>query len=86
MAHLFSAGMQPHPPQLPTDDANRPAPKSMKKGLLFLFVIIAVTAALIAFMLPDKQVEASRAPGSPQPTTQQVQRAQTEAFKSLATK
>jgi hypothetical protein len=68
--------MQAHPPQLPTDDANRPVPKRLKKGMLFLLVGIAVVATLIAFMVPKKQVEASQVPVSPQSTTSRVQQAQ----------
>jgi hypothetical protein len=69
--------MQPHPPQLPTDAPASPAPKNLKKGTLLLLGVVAIIAALIAFMLPKKQVEASKSPASTQPAgpraTQQVQ-------------
>jgi hypothetical protein len=68
------------------DDASRPIPKKLKKGMLFLFVVIAAVAAIIAFMLPKKQVEASQSPISPTSAAPQVQRAQADAFKSPATK
>ena len=52
--------MQPHPPQLPTQDPRSPAPKNLKRGALFLLAAIVVVAALIAFLVPKKHVE----PGS----------------------
>lgn len=78
--------MQPHPPQLPTDDAARPVPKNLKKGMLMLFFVVVVLAALAAYLLPKKQVEASRAPTSTQQGPPSVQHAQTDAFKSPATR
>ena len=78
--------MQPHPPQLPTDDATRPVPKRLKMGMLMLFLVVVAAAALIAFILPKKQVEASRVPVSSPSTSPQVQRAQADAYKSPATK
>lgn len=75
--------MQPHPRQLPTDAPAFPAPKSLKKGALLLLGVVALLAALIAFMLPEKQVEASKSGTSTQPaasrTTQQVQ---SDAYKT----
>jgi hypothetical protein len=69
--------MRPHPPQLPTDESTSPAPKNLKKGALLLLGVVALVAALVAFLLPEKQVEASRSATSAQPamskTTQQVQ-------------
>lgn len=74
--------MQPHSPQLPTDHPTAPAPKSLKKGALYLVIVVAVVAVLIAFLLPKKQAEASQtpttstlptasgAPGGPQRRTQ----------------
>lgn len=78
--------MQPHPPQLPTDDATRPVPKRLKKGMLLLFLIVVAVAALIAFLLPREQVEASRVPVSSPPTSPQVQRAQADAYKNPASR
>lgn len=47
--------MQPHPPQLPTDAPASPAPKNLKKGAWLLLLIVCGVAALIAFLLPQKQ-------------------------------
>jgi len=75
--------MQPHPPQLPTDAPASPAPKNLKKGALLLLGVVALLAALIAFVLPEKQVEASKSGTSTQPaasrTTQQVK---SDAYKT----
>jgi hypothetical protein len=69
--------MQPHPPQLPTDAPTSPAPKNLKKGALLLLGVVAMLAALLAFLRPEKQVEASKSATSTQPAaptpTQQVQ-------------
>lgn len=62
--------MQPHAPQLPTDAPASLAPKKLKKGALLLLVVVAVVAALIAFVLPKKQVEGRNAPTSTQHRTE----------------
>jgi hypothetical protein len=74
--------MQPHPPQLPTDAPDSPAPKRLNKGLLAIFLVVVVLVALVAFLLPKKQVESNKAAiptGQPAPA---VQRAQADAYKS----
>ena len=54
--------MQPHPPQLPTQDPKAPVPRNLKRGALFVFVAIVLVAGLIAFLLPKKLVEGRNAP------------------------
>lgn len=59
--------MQPHPPQLPMNDAATTAgPTNWKKGALVLFAVVAIIAALAALLLPKKQVEGRNAPTSTQ--------------------
>ena len=58
--------MQPHPPQLPVDDATRPAPKNLKKSALILLLVLAIGAALLALLLPKKQVEVRNVPPATQ--------------------
>lgn len=75
--------MQPQPPQLPTDIPAAPAPKNLKKGALLLLVVVAIIAALVAFMLPEKQVEASKSATSTQPAASRTtQQAQANAYKA----
>ena len=61
--------MQPHPTQLPRDDAQRPQSKDLKKGALWLLLLLVAVVALIAFLLPQRQVEGRNAP---LPTQHQV--------------
>ena len=77
--------MQPHPPQLPTDAPTSPAPKSLKKGALLLFAIVAIGVALLAFMLPEKQVQTTQK-STRQEVARPVQQAQSDAFKTPASK
>jgi hypothetical protein len=77
--------MQPHPPQLPTDAPTSPAPKNLKKGALLLFIVVAIGAAIIALMLPKKQVQATQTP-TQQEASRPVQQAQSNAFKTPASK
>jgi hypothetical protein len=49
--------MQPHPPQLPHEDAQRPVPVNLKKGALWFLLALVVVAALLAFWLPTKQAK-----------------------------
>jgi hypothetical protein len=75
--------MQPHPPQLPTDAPTSPAPKNLKKGALILAVAVAIVAALIALVLPEKQIEANKAPKPAQQSASgRVQQAQSDAYKA----
>lgn len=62
--------MQPSSPQLPRDDAQRPAPKNLKKGALWFLLALLVAAALIAFMLPKKQAKDSDTLPPPEHRTQ----------------
>ncbi len=81
-AHLAVSCMQPHPPQLPTDAPASPAPKSLHRGVLLVVLVVAVLLALVAFLLPKKQVESNKAAvptAQPQP---RVQQAQADAYKS----
>jgi hypothetical protein len=78
--------MQPHPPQLPTDDASRPVPKRLRKGMLLFLLAIAVAAALIAYAFPRMQGKAAQGPASAQPATPRAQQAQADAYKSPAAK
>lgn len=74
--------MQPHPPQLPTDAPTSLAPKKLKKGALLLLLAVAVLAALIAFLLPKKQVEASQTPtSSAVPATPRAVQQHAQAYK-----
>jgi len=75
--------MQPHPPQLPTDAPTSPAPKNLKKGALVLFIVVAIGAAIIAFVLPKKQVQANHIP-TQQQAPRPVQQAQSNAYKTPA--
>jgi len=75
--------MQPHPPQLPTDALTSPAPSRLKRGALVLFIVVAVVAAIIAFVLPKKQVEANHVP-TQQQASGPVQQAQAGAYKAPA--
>jgi uncharacterized protein HemX len=77
--------MQPHPPQLPTDAPTSPAPKNLKKGALLLFIVVAIGAAIIAFMLPEKQVQATQY-STQQEASRPIQQAQSNAFKTPASK
>jgi len=74
--------MQPHPPQLPTDAPASPAPKNLKKGAWLLLLVVIVLAVVVAFLLPKKQVEGSRAPSATEHPQPKVQRAQADAYKS----
>lgn len=75
--------MQPHPPQLPTDAPTSPAPKNLKKGALMLLLVVAVVAALVAFLLPKKQGDANKVPTpTQQPSSSSAQRAQVGAYKN----
>jgi hypothetical protein len=74
--------MQPHPPQLPTDDATRPEPKSLKRGALWLLLAVVAVIALVALLLPKKQVEATKAAAPTQQGTPGLQRAQSDAYKA----
>ncbi|TDN40235.1 hypothetical protein A8B98_15255 [Hymenobacter sp. UV11] len=53
--------MQPHSPQLPTDDSATPTAKHWKKPTLYVLLVAAVLAALVAFLMPKKQVEGRNA-------------------------
>lgn len=75
--------MQPHPPQLPTDALTSPAPSRLKRGALVLFIVVAVVAAVIAFVLPKKQAEANHIP-TRQQASGPVQQAQAGAYKAPA--
>ncbi len=44
------------------DAATTAGPTNWKKGALSLFVLVALLAALIAFLLPKKHVEGRNAP------------------------
>jgi hypothetical protein len=79
--HLLVVFMQPHPPQLPTDAPTSPAPKNLKKGALLLFIVVAIVAAVIAFVLPEKQVEANQT-STQQGTSGHMQQVQSDAYKS----
>lgn len=81
--HLVTLYMQPHPPQLPTDAPTSPAPKNLKKGALVLFIVVAIGAAIIAFVLPEKQMQATP---TPQEAPRPMQQAQSDAFKTPASK
>jgi hypothetical protein len=82
VVHLFITHMQPHPPQLPTDAPASPAPKNLKKGVLLLLGVVAIIAALIAFLLPEKQVEATKSATSTQPAASRAtQQVQSDAYK-----
>ncbi len=54
--------MEPHPPQLPTDDAGTPAASNWKRGPLLLLLGLASLAILLAYLMPKKQVEGQNAP------------------------
>lgn len=54
--------MQPHPPQLPTDGVATASTKHWHKPVLWLVLVAAVLAVVIAFVLPKKQVESRNAP------------------------
>lgn len=54
--------MQPHPPQLPTDNVAASAPKNWLKPVLWLVLAVAAAALLAALLLPKKQVEGRNAP------------------------
>jgi hypothetical protein len=54
--------MQPHPPQLPTDGVAVSSPKRWQKPVLWFVVVVALLAALIAFILPKKLVQGQNAP------------------------
>jgi uncharacterized protein HemX len=73
--------MQPHPPQLPTDAPTSPAPKNLKKGALLLFIVVAIGAAVLALVLPKKQVQATQS-STQQEVSMPVQQAQSNAFKT----
>ena len=87
VAHLLLSYMQPHPPQLPTDAPTAPVPKNLKKGALRLFIVLVVVAAIVALLLPKKQVGASQTATPAQPgMPKQAQQAQTDAYKTPAGK
>lgn len=73
--------MQPHPPQLPTDAPASPAPKNLKKGALLLLVLVGIVAALIAWLLPKKQVDAQKAAVPTEQRSPRQQQTQSDAFK-----
>jgi hypothetical protein len=77
--------MQPHPPQLPTDAPASPAPKNLKKGALLLFIVVAIGAAIIALVLPKKQVQANHVP-TQQGASKPMQQVQSDAYKAPSTK
>ncbi|RZK28906.1 MAG: hypothetical protein EOO63_10205 [Hymenobacter sp.] len=55
--------MQPHPPQLPMNDAAMTAgPTNWKRPALLLLAFVAVVLAVIALVLPKKQVSSRNAP------------------------
>jgi hypothetical protein len=54
--------MQPHPPQLPTDSVADASSKHWRKPVLWIVLVVAVLGALIAIVLPKKQVEGQNAP------------------------
>lgn len=58
--------MQPHPPQLPTDGVAVASTRHWLKPVLWLVVAVAVLAAVIAFVLPKKQVESRNVPSPTQ--------------------
>jgi hypothetical protein len=62
--------MQPHPPQLPTDSVADASTKHWHKPVLWLVLVVALLAAVIAFMLPKKQVESRNAPAPTEYRTQ----------------
>lgn len=72
--------------QLPTDAPDSPAPKNLKRNALLLLLAVAIVAALVAWLLPRKQVEASRQPPTTSQGTPSAQRAQTDAYKAPATR
>lgn len=77
--------MQPHPPQLPTDASTSPAPKNLKKGALLLFIVVAIGAAIIAFVMPEKQAQTDHAP-TQQGASRPMQQAQADAYKAPTSK
>lgn len=83
--HLVTLCMQPHPPQLPTDAPTSPAPKNLKKGALLLFIVVAIGAAIVAFVLPKKQIQANHVP-TQQGTSRPLQQAQSNAYKTPSNK
>jgi hypothetical protein len=55
--------VQPHPPQLPMNDAAHTAgPTNWKRPALLLLGVVAVLLALTALLLPKKQVTGRNAP------------------------
>jgi hypothetical protein len=54
--------MQPSSPLSSPDGLTSPAPKNLKKGALFLFVVVVVLAAIVALLMPKKQVAGQNAP------------------------
>lgn len=76
--------MQPHPPQLPTDAPTSPAPRGLRKGVVILLGIVVVLAALVAFLLPKKQVEGNKAAVPTEQPRPKEQRAQVGAYKNPA--
>lgn len=65
-------------PTLPT--------KGRSKGLWLLFVVIVVLAALVAFLLPKKKVESTKAAIPTAQPGPSIQRAQADAYKSPASR
>ncbi|MGI4738100.1 MAG: hypothetical protein ACRYG7_23270 [Janthinobacterium lividum] len=62
--------MQPHPPQLPTDSSSTPAAKHWKKPALYVLLVAAVVFALVALLMPKKQVDGRQAsPTTDHPAT-----------------
>ncbi len=62
------------PSQLPTDDAERPAPRNLKAGAWVLLLLVAVALALGAFFWPKP---AAQGPREAAPTTEQNARERT---------
>ena len=54
--------MQPHPPQLPTDSLAVASTRHWHKPVLWVVLAVAVLAAGIALLLPQKAVESRNAP------------------------
>lgn len=80
--HQLVSNMQPHSPQLPIDAPASPAPKNLKKGALLLLLVVMGVAALVAFLLPQKQNNANKVPAATQQAPSKAQRAQSGAFKN----
>gem|GEM_PF-3143249 len=77
---LLPVVMQPHSPQLPTDSSSTPAAKHWKKPTLYVLLVAVVLVALVALLMPKKQVEGQSA----SPTTEHP--ATSAGYKSPASK